>query len=159
MDRAPTVDEQSKPVTWSNLRLSSPLHKACRKNDFQLARKLMKEVHSTRGAEALKRMLKIEDSDGNDPLRLACDAAGESDTGDSRLKLLLLDYVVELDMVQSIFSHGKHLLLPQLGALIVLNPGSQELAALVQRKAQQIQTSVNSRSSLSSKPRLPPGVD
>ena len=100
-----------------SLRITTPLHDACREGNFEEAREYLRTVMSTDGVDGVRAMILARDDSGFNPLQLACDAAGESDTGDASLKLLLLSQLKELDMTPQVFQLGLHELLPQLGAL------------------------------------------
>ena len=68
---------------------NTPMHHACEQNEVETAKQIIERVHDERRRTKLKQLLLLKNHDGETPIMLALDAAGDSDTGDSSLKLLL----------------------------------------------------------------------
>jgi hypothetical protein len=108
---------------------NTPLYKACADNQYREAETICKRlVDMPGGDEELKRMLVLKNHEGLTPVDAAIAAAGDSDSGDASLKLLLGAYIKQLDMLVELFAkedEGKGIWtrqgfkLPQLGALLV----------------------------------------
>ena len=81
-------------IGTSRPRRSTELHELCRHNDFAQTRRLLETSLASAGIEKVKAMLFAEDEARLTPIHLACESAGESDTGDARVRLLLLGYLV-----------------------------------------------------------------
>ena len=116
------------------LNCNTPLYKACAENQYGEAKKIFERLIDKQpdGPEELKNMLLQKNYDGWTPIDAAIAAAGDSDSGDARLKLLLGAYIkkldMKLDMLVQLFATedpGKGIWtrqgfkLPQLGVLLV----------------------------------------
>ena len=111
------------------LNCNTPLYKACAENQYGEAKKIFERlIDKPDGPEELKNMLLQKNYDGWTPIDAAIAAAGDSDSGDARLKLLLGAYIKKLDMLDMLFEtedKGKGIWtrqgfkLPQLGVLLV----------------------------------------
>ena len=110
---------------------NNALHLACEVNDWEKMMTILAE--SYKQPAKLKALLLQKNADGQTPIDLAIDAAGDSDTGESHLKLLLSAYVRKLDMLPEMFAEPKDgseesgiwkrpgFSLPALGGLLTAN--------------------------------------
>ena len=81
------------------------MHHACEQNEVETAKQIIERVRTMNDGEAkLKQLLLLKNHDGETPIMLALDAAGDSDTGDSSLKLLLGGICLQLKMLPEMFS-------------------------------------------------------
>ena len=110
---------------------NNALHLACEVNDWEKMMTILAE--SYKQPAKLKALLLQKNADGQTPIDLAIAAAGDSDTGESHLKLLLSAYVRKLDMLPEMFAEPKDgseesgiwkrpgFSLPALGGLLTAN--------------------------------------
>ena len=84
---------------------NTPMHHACEQNEVETAKQIIERVRTMNDGETkLKQLLLLKNHDGETPIMLALDAAGDSDTGDSSLKLLLGGICLQLKMLPEMFS-------------------------------------------------------
>ena len=84
------------------------LHICCEENQWWRVQQILADFEkASGGAEKVKKLLLQENKDGLTPIDLAIQAAGDSDTGESQLKLLLSAYVRKLEMLPLMFEKGK----------------------------------------------------
>lgn len=112
---------------------NTPLHEACASNNAEHAIDVCEKILELKGGEQLlKKCLLTKNEDGKTPINLTIDAAGDSDTGDASLKLLISGYIEQLKMLPEMFAPDTSnkdkgiwtrsgFDLPQLGALLVAN--------------------------------------
>ena len=98
---------------------------------METAKQIIERVRTMNDGETkLKQLLLLKNHDGETPIMLALDAAGDSDTGDSSLKLLLGGICLQLKMLPEMFSSSSAseadgiwnrpgFKLPEMGALLV----------------------------------------
>ena len=110
---------------------NTPMHHACEQNEVETAKQIIERVRTMNDGETkLKQLLLLKNHDGETPIMLALDAAGDSDTGDSSLKLLLGGICLQLKMLPEMFSSSSAseadgiwnrpgFKLPEMGALLV----------------------------------------
>jgi hypothetical protein len=135
----------------------TPLHNACEEGDFEHAKAVCESLSKS---NLLKKVLLMKNEEGKTPIDLAIDAAGtvhspfiphhvggavtapttcaagDSDTGDASLKLLLAAYIGQLNMMPELFDKSQQdkdkgiwelagFKLPQLGHLLVADESSK----------------------------------
>ena len=128
--KAAAVD-QSKFFKWACTPDSdgnTRLYKACAENQYREAAEIFKRlIDMPGGPEELKKMLVLKNNEGLTPIDATIAAAGDSDSGDASLKLLLGAYIKQLDMLKELFKEQEKgegiwkrqgFKLPQLGALL-----------------------------------------
>ena len=104
------------------------LYKACAENQYREAAEIFRRlIDMPGGPEELKKMLVLKNNAGLTPIDATIAAAGDSDSGDASLKLLLGAYIKQLDMLKELFKKQEKgegiwkrqgFKLPQLGALL-----------------------------------------
>ena len=105
---------------------NTPLYKACAENRRSEAETIFKRL-ILEEPEELKKLLVLKNNEGLTPIDATIAAAGDSDSGDASLKLLLMAYIKQLDMLPELFKKQdtegiwkqQGFKLPQLGALFV----------------------------------------
>jgi hypothetical protein len=111
---------------------NTTLHHACEENEWHLAKEICDTVKKMAGGdEKLRRLLMQKNNDAETPVMLALDAAGDSDTGDASLKLLLGGLCLQLRMLPAMFTDDVDVgegiwnrpgfKMPEMGALLVAN--------------------------------------